>query len=357
MDTESTARLRRYLAMCAPGTELRSGLERIVHGRTGGLIVLGNNKSVEKVSTGGFDIDVEFSATALRELAKLDGAIVLSADRERIIRAGVQLMPDRTLPTRETGTRHRSADRTAQQTGVACVTVSQSMSTITLFLDGGTYPIQRSEPLLGRANQALATLERYKVRLWEASRHLSALEIQDQVAVRDLAMLLTRWEMVLRLEREIAQYIVELGTDGRLVELQLTEAIIGVAELADFLAKDYAHMAEDGVMDVARLGDLSDAELLDPLTVVRAVGLPTSMTTDDHLTSLGYRQLAEIQRLPTAIAARIVEHFGSLQSLFGATTAELLEIDGVGEGRARMVRDGLVRMAEAAYSGSLYDGV
>lgn len=352
MEPDRQPRLRRYLAMLAPGTGLREGLERIVHGRTGALVVLGTNKSVEKICTGGFEVDTEFTATSLRELAKMDGAIVLSADRERIVRAGVHLMPDRALPTAETGTRHRTADRVAQQTGVAVVTVSQSMSTITLFLDGETYPIQRSEPLLSRANQALATLERYKLRLWQANRHLSSLEIQDQVTVRDLALVLQRWEMVLRLQHEIEGYIVELGTDGRLVELQLNEAVIGVVDLADLLARDYA--VDGAPLDIAGMAELSDVDLLEPALIAKVVGV-ASASTDEPVRPFGHRQLAEIRRLPTAIATRIVEHFGSLQALLGATTADLLEIDGVGEGRARMVRDGLLRLAEAAYADHVDD--
>lgn len=348
MDADLTNRLTRYLAMLAPGTGLREGLERIVHGRTGALVVLGSGRQVDKLCTGGFEIDTEFTATSLRELAKMDGAIVLSADGERILRAGVHLMPDRSLPTMETGTRHGTADRVAQQTGVPAVTVSQSMSTITLFLDGKSYRLRPSEPLLTRANQALATLERYKLRLWEASRHLSALEIQDQVTARDLALVLQRWEMVVRLQREVERYILELGSDGRLVEMQLTEAIIGVTELADLLARDYGTQES---VDVGGMHELSDPDLLDPGAVLRAVGL--TLATDDPMHPLGHRQLAEIHRLPTAVATRIVDHFGSLQALLGATSAELLSVEGVGDGRARMVRDGLVRMAEAAYADSV----
>lgn len=347
MDTEIAAELRRSIALIAPGTPLRDGLERIVHGRTGALVVLGTNQTVEKISTGGFGIDVEYSPSALRELAKMDGAIILSADRERIVRAGVQLMPDGNLPTEETGTRHRTADRVSQQTGVPVATVSQSMATITLFLEGVAYPIQRSEPLLARADQALATLERYRNRLLEATVHLTALEIQDQVTVRDLAHVLQRWSMVARLEREIGQYIVELGSDGRLVQMQVTEAIVGLNELGELLAHDYGHEAENG-LDLAGLDSLNETELFDASHVARAVGLPVS-ALEAPLTALGYRQVASIPRLSAAIAHRIVEHFGSLQVMFGATTAELLEIDGVGERRARLVRDGLVRIAEGVY--------
>lgn len=341
------ARVRHYQELIAPGTELREGLERIVSGRTGALVVLGSNKTVSQVSTGGFSIDVDFSATALRELAKMDGAIVLSSELDRILLAGTQLMPDPTVATKETGTRHRTADRVARQTGIPCVTVSASMSTIALFIDGARIPILRSEPLLARADQALATLDRYKSRLHEAVERLDSLEVQDQAVVRDLAVVLQRFEMVRRMQGEVEGYIVELGTDGRLARLQLDEAAIGLDELADLLSRDYEGTV--GEIDLARLAAIGTADLADPISVVKTLGGAAQASAEDRISPRGHRQLSMLHRLPNPVATRLVEHFGSLQALFGASTADLLEVDGVGENRARMVREGLVRMADAAY--------
>ena len=236
---DDAARLRATLAVIAPGTSLRDGLERILRGRTGALIVLGHDSEVEGILTGGFTLDVPFTATALRELAKMDGAIVLDRDIARIYRANVHLMPDHTIPSEETGTRHRTADRVAKQTGAPVISVSQSMQIIAIYVGEIRYVLEDSGRILSRANQALATLERYKVRLDEVSSTLSALEIEDLVTVRDVAVVAQRLEMVSRIAREIDDYVNELGTDGRLLSLQLEELVTGVEAERSLVVRDY----------------------------------------------------------------------------------------------------------------------
>ena len=184
--------LRSTLAAVAPGTTLRDGLERILRGRTGALIVLGYDETVEEVCTGGFVLDVEVSATRLRELAKMDGAIVTDQEVTRILRAAVQLVPDSAIETSESGTRHRTAERVAKQTGFPVVSVSQSMRIVALYVAGMRYVLEGSDAILGKANQALATLERYKARLDEVTSTLSALEIEDLVTVRDVSIVIQR---------------------------------------------------------------------------------------------------------------------------------------------------------------------
>ena len=163
--TDDIQRLRATLAGVAPGTPLRDGLERILRGRTGGLLVLGSDKTVDAISTGGFSLDIPFSSTGLRELAKMDGAIILDKDASRILHAAVHLMPDPSIPSTETGTRHRTAERVAKQTGYPVVSVSQSMEIIAVYVGDTRYVLEDAGQILSRANQALATLERYKLRL------------------------------------------------------------------------------------------------------------------------------------------------------------------------------------------------
>lgn len=336
----------------APGTPLRDGLERILRGRTGALVVLGQNDVIRQVSTGGFAMDVAFTPTALRELAKMDGAIVLSTGQERIVRAGVHLMPDRTIDTLETGTRHRTADRVARQSGLPVVSVSASMSTISLYLDDRRYLLERSEQILSRADQALQTLERYRGRLRQVTVRLSSQEVQDVVTVRDFALVAQRLEMVRRLEDELSTYVDELGSDGRLLTLQLLELSADFERLPQLLEADYRpEDAEDFGLD--QLPRLTTAALVDPLAVARALGYGPGVSLDTRLVSRGYRQVSQISRLPAALGVRLIEHFGNLQALFGASLAELQEVDGVGESRARTVRDGLLRLADAAYSDRL----
>nr|WP_156611061.1 DNA integrity scanning diadenylate cyclase DisA [Auraticoccus cholistanensis] len=341
--------MRRFRALVAPGTPLRDGLERVLRGRTGALVVLGSNRAVEQVSTGGFSLDTPFTPMALRELSKMDGAVVLSSDLSRIVAAGVQLMPDARIETLETGTRHRTADRVARQTEVPAVTVSASMATIALFLSDGRHPVEPSQVILGQAGQALQTLERYSERLWTLLTQLSSLEVQDQVTVKDVVLVMQRLEMVRRLQQELDDYVLSLGTDGRLLELQVRELDGSASEVAALLERDYSS-ADGPPLQVAALHDIPTAELLEPLTVARVVGFSTEDHLDRRLTPRGFRQLAQIQRLPGALGERLLEHFGGLQALFSASKAELQEVEGVGEQRARMIRDGLIRVAEAAYT-------
>ena len=350
MQDENGSRVLSYLARLAPGTPLREGFERILRGRTGALVVLGDPTAVQSLCTGGFPLDVPYTATSMRELAKMDGAIVLTADTDRIVRAGVQLMPDPSIETVETGTRHRTADRVARQTGVPVVSVSASMATISLYVDDTRRVVERSEAILTKANQALQTLERYRARLWEVTNRLSSLEVQDQVTVRDFAYLAQRLEMVRRLDAEVNAYVVELGTDGRLLTLQLHDLSAGVAELRELLERDYRPADGERSFGLEDLAELSTADLLDPLIVARTVGFSAHEQLDTKITTRGYRQISQINRLPAALGARLIEHFGSLQGLFGASSSELQEVDGVGEQRARVIRDGLVRLAESAYS-------
>lgn len=345
--------MRASLSAVAPGTALRDGLERILRGNTGGLIVLGWDKTVESMCTGGFVLDVDFTATRLRELCKLDGGIVVDKDITKILRAGVQLVPDPTIPTEETGTRHRTADRVSKQVGFPVVSVSQSMRLIALYVDGQRRVLEDSAAILSRANQALATLERYKLRLDEVAGTLSALEIEDLVTVRDVSAVAQRLEMVRRIATEIAEYVVELGTDGRLLALQLDELIAGVEPERELVVRDYvpeptakrSRTVDEALSD---LNALPHSELLELPTVARALGYRLPEALDSAVSPRGFRLLAKVPRLPGAIIDRLVEHFGGLQKLLAASVDELQAVDGVGEARARSVREGLSRLAESS---------
>ncbi|HEX4654288.1 MAG TPA: DNA integrity scanning diadenylate cyclase DisA [Mycobacteriales bacterium] len=346
--------MRATLAAVAPGTALRDGLERILRGNTGGLVVLGHDKTVESLCTGGFPLDVEFSATRLRELAKMDGAVVLDDTYGRIVRAATHLVPDPSIPTEESGTRHRTAERVAKQTGYPIISVSQSMRIIALYVDSRRYVLDDSAAILSRANQALATLERYKLRLDEVSGTLSALEIEDLVTVRDTVAVSQRLEMVRRIASEIEGYVVELGTDGRLLSLQLDELMAGVEQERDLVVRDYMPPGSGRrarkVTDVlAELDTLSSADLLDLAVIARVSGFGTSVDVlDSAVSPRGYRLLARVPRLPGTVIERLVEHFGSLQKLLAAGIDDLQAVEGVGETRARSVREGLSRLAESS---------
>jgi diadenylate cyclase len=340
------------LAALAPGTELRDGLERILRGNTGALIVLGDGPAVDEVCTGGFELRVPFSATGLRELAKMDGAIVLDTRAQHIVRAAVHLVPDPTLPTGESGTRHRTAERVNRQTGCPVISVSKSMRIIGVYLDGTRHVLEGSAAILSRANQALATLERYKLRLDEVSGALTAHEIEDLATVRDVTAVAQRLEMVRRIAGEIEGYQVELGTDGRLLALQFDELIAGRDFERQLIVQDYLPSADDGDQGdqiagvLAELESLSPEDLLDLGRVATVLRLGGPSMLDEPVEPRGYRLLAKVPRLPASAAERLVTHFGGLHKLLAASVAELQSVDGVTESHARAAREGLSRLAE-----------
>jgi diadenylate cyclase len=261
-------------------------------------------------------------------------------------------MPDPAIPTEESGTRHRTAQRVAQQTGFPVISVSQSMRIVSLYIGDGRYVLASSTELLSRANQAIATLERYKTRLDEVSHSLSALEIEDLVTVRDAAVVSQRLEMVHRIADEVTGQVVELGTDGRLLALQLDELMAGVDADRELIARDYVptgRKARTPAAVLADMAELSAVDLLDLTQVARAMGLPgTPEGQESAVSPRGYRLLARVPRIPAAILDRVVEHFGGLQKLLAASVEDLQVVDGVGETRARAVREGISRLAEVS---------
>jgi diadenylate cyclase len=343
-------RRRAALAIVAPGTPLRDGLERIVRGSTGALIVLGFDAIVEDICSGGFELSASFSATQLRELAKMDGAIVLDQAATRILRAAVHLVPDPRLPTEESGTRHRTAERVARQTGFPVITVSKSMRTVAVLTGGERYVLEDSAALLTRAHQALATLERYKRHLDDAAAALTALEIEDRAAIGDIARVAQRLEMASRIAEEIAGYVVELGTDAGLLKLQLEELAAGTRRERELLLHDYGGAAAPapGLDSDRALSGLSADDLIDLPAVAAAIGLGASDGLDQHVSAKGYRLLGQIPRLPEAAVDGVVAEFGSLQKLLSASAEDLHRVPVIDTALATSVREGLSRIAEAA---------
>jgi diadenylate cyclase len=338
------------LRLVAPGTQLREGLDRILQARMGALIVVGDGPDVLSVCSGGFLLDAEFTPQRLSELAKMDGAIILAADTSRVARANVHLVPDPNVPTSETGTRHRTAERVGRQLDVPVITVSEDMSLVTIHRRGEKHTLEPIPRVLARADQALQILGRYKARLDAVSGSLSALEVEDLVTVRDVATVLQRAEMVRRISDEIEGYVVELGADGRLVMLQLEELVGGVEEDRRLVAKDYFHESPDfELVNVMReLAELDDEELLDLHAVAGVLHLPPGVGIDSALQPHGFRLLHKIPRLPEIVSDHVVARFDNLQKIMRANIGDLTEVEGVGDARARAIKEGLSRLAETS---------
>ena len=338
------------LRLVAPGTQLREGLDRILQARMGALIVVGDGPEVLSVCSGGFLLDAEFTPQRLSELAKMDGAIILAADTSRVARANVHLVPDPNVPTSETGTRHRTAERVGRQLDVPVITVSEDMSLVAIHRRGEKHTLEPIPRVLARADQALQILTRYKARLDAVSGSLSALEVEDLVTVRDVSTVLQRAEMVRRIAEEIEGYVIELGADGRLVMLQLEELVGGVEEDRRLVAKDYYQSSDDvELINVMRaLAQLDDEDLLDLNAVSTVLHLDPAIGIDGALQPRGFRLLHKIPRLPELVSDHVVNRFANLQKIMRAGLADLTEVEGVGEVRARAIKEGLSRLAETS---------
>jgi diadenylate cyclase len=345
------ARRREVLAMLAPGTTMRDGLERILRARRGTLIVIGSTPLVQSLCSGGFVIDSPATGQRIAELAKMDGALVVDADAGRILRANVQLVPDPSIPTDETGTRHRSAERTARQTGLPVVAVSESLGAISLYLDSVRYVVDEVATVMHRANQAMSTLQRYRSRLDEVIEVLATRELEDQVTVRDVALALQRAEMLRRIADSLEGYVIELGVEGRMVELQLEELFQPVEPMLELIVRDYlADRRRRPARPVAEIAALSTDELLDHGRIAGLLGADADL--DRRITPRGYRMLGRIPRLPMVVVERLVDHFGALPAILAANTTSLGDVEGVGPARARAVREWLRRRREQLLPGT-----
>jgi diadenylate cyclase len=344
--------MNQLLLMVAPGMPFRDGLENVLRAKTGALIVVGYSPEVMEVVDGGFSINCDFSPNYLYELAKMDGAIILSEDGKRILYANTQLIPDSSIPSSETGIRHRTAERVARQTGKLVVSISQRRNIITLYQGQLRYSLKEIGVILTKANQAIQTLEKYRAVYNQALTNLSALEFEELVTMHEVAYVIQRAEMVLRIKMEINRYVLELGNEGRLISMQMVELVGTAEEEARLLLKDYAKDASDDKIReiLATLKRLTSEELLDTTHLIRVLGYASiSSVAEEGFQPRGYRMLSKIPRLPSVIIHNLVDRFGALPYIMLASIEELDEVDGIGEVRARTIKEGLKRIQEQVF--------
>src|SRR6201985_1270875 len=349
LEARQEPRVVKALEMVAPGTAVREGIDNIVHARTGGLIVIGDPDELAFLFSGGIRLDIDYTPALVYQLAKMDGAIALNANATKIAWCNVQLMPDPTILTSETGTRHRTAERISKQTDALVIAISQRRDVVSLYVDGAKYILEEIPAVLAKANQALATLDKYRSRLDQVSTRLTALEFEGGVTLHDVLTVLQRSELVTRMAVEIERFIVELGNEGRLIEMQLEETTVGTTAEKAALVRDYLFDYSDeafaaGLEQIARL---AHQDLLDFGRLAELLGYDRKLNTLDYpVTPRGYRVLGRIPRLPKIVVAEIVSEFGGLEELLAATDAELEAVEGVGEIRAKDIREGLRRLQE-----------
>ena len=341
--------IEEVLRLIAPGTPIRNGLENILNAKTGALIAVADSDQVMNLVDGGFKLDVDFSPAKLYELAKMDGAIILSPDFKKILYANTQLIPSPDIFTNETGTRHRTAERTAKQTGALVISISQRRGIITLFRGNDRYVLKDSAEVISKANQALQIVEKYKKVFDSKINMLNEYEFNDIVTLENVLTAIQRAEMVVRIADEVVKAIDELGEEGRLLEMQLDETVGDLEKEELLLIKDYIAPGKKRTADkiVEELKKIVYEDLIKSSKIADLLGYEDFDNYDEvAVYPRGYRILSKIPRMPNTIVENLVKSFKSFQHILIADIQRLDEVDGIGEIRARTIKQSLKRMQE-----------
>jgi len=345
------------LKKVAPGTELRLGIEYILQGRTGGLVVVGDSEEMLKLVNGGFYIGCSFTPAKFYELAKMDGAIILSSDAKRILYANTHLFPDPNIKTSETGTRHRTAERVAKQTNTLVISISMKRDVVTIYKGDIKYMLEETRVILSKANQALQTLEKYKEGLDELTFNLTVRELEDMVTLFDVTSILQRSSIVQRTEKEVKKYIYELGVEGRLLNMQVEELMTNVVNGSLNIIGDYIHpdIIAEPVEIKDKINSLSEKKLLELSNIAKILGYKVEGSLREFdMHPRGLRIITEVRRLPQPVIISLIDKFGNLKNILNASVEELAGVAGMDKNKARSLYDRLKKFSEYYLYNELY---
>ena len=339
------------LQFIAPGTPIRDGIDNVLRANTGGLIVVGFNEKVKDIVDGGFQVNCSFSPSFLYELAKMDGAIILNESGSKILLANAQLVPDSEIPSSETGMRHRTAERVARQTKALVIAISQRRNVITLYQGNVRYALKDIAVILTKANQAIQTLEKYKVVLEQSITNLSILEFEESVTYNDFLLVLHRFEMVLKIKKELLAYLNELGTEGRLIRLQMDEILTDIEKETTLIIKDYGNERDIKEREVLqRLQTMVNNETIEDTALLRLLGYLGYVHLEENKCPRGYRILNKIPRLPSVIIENLITNFTDLSKVISASVEQLDDVEGIGEVRAKKIKEGFKLIKDRLYT-------
>ncbi|WXR60409.1 DNA integrity scanning diadenylate cyclase DisA [Peptostreptococcaceae bacterium AGR-M142] len=340
-----------FFKMIAPGTPLREGLENVLRAKTGALIVIGDSQKILDTVDGGFNIDCNFSPANLYELAKMDGAIILNYNVSKILYANTQLNPSPSITTDETGTRHRTAQRVAIETDEIVISISQRRNIITLYKGYDKYVLKDTTRILSNGNQAIQTLDKYRKTLDQNMINLTALEFEDLVTLEDVAKVIQRTEMVMKIANKVERAILELGEEGQLVSMQLDELVVNVKQDSKLVFKDYCKNLDMKYNDFKKLiMQLGSEELLNLTNIIKILGY-SSLEEDIEkaISTRGFRILKKIPKLPYNVIENLIYYFDSFKDIMNATTEDLEEVEGIGNVRAKSIINGIERLKDQVF--------
>lgn len=337
--------LLQVLEATAPGTQLRHAINSIVDLGRGGLLVIAPEEKAKEVVQSCFDLHTEMTPPRIVELSKMDRAIVIDEDLKTILYANAYLVPDPSVTSGETGTRHLTAEKVAKQLEVPAIAVSASKGRVTVYFGEHRHTLMDIITLTARANQALRILEQYRVTFDDLSRELTALEMEGRVLPYHIANFIQTIIQMLAIEEDIEEIFIELGEEKELMELQLDWLMLDVIDDLELIVRDFKmnRRMPDNIVEDFR--NLSPEDLLSTEKIIEILGYDTGEEAlDEPIDSRGYRVLNQIPRIPLAIIERLVKHFGSMRNTISASEDDLMEVKGIAEVRARAIRLGLQRL-------------
>lgn len=338
------------IKMLAPGTKLRKSLEDIVAAKFGALVVFVNGQEYENLLQGGFRFDIGFAPEKLYELCKMDGAVILDEEGSRILGANVHLVPDSSIPTTETGTRHRTAERVSKQMGFLVLAISSRRNVITVYYENNKYMLKDIKLLLARATQTLYTLEKYRINFDKMLNQIEIAELHNRAELRNVVEIIIKGVNILKILEQMEPYVIELGNEGNLVKMQLDEMVGNFDEMLGLFLKDYylAEISEEEAQNV--LSNLKKLKEIGPLVAARSIGYELANIGQlDEITvsSRGYRILRYAVGLPMGIACNLVKAFQNIHQISTTKIDDLKAVEGIGDKRALTIWETLETIKKA----------
>ncbi len=307
------------LKKIAPGTSIRTALDDIMRAEMGALILV-SKEGVEAVCEGGFRLNCKFSPQKLVELAKMDGAIIISDDFKKIVSANTLLTPSMRYSSKETGTRHKAAERTAKQLKGITIAVSERKRKITVYYGDQRYELEKTSEVLRRATETLQILEKQKERFDDLMISLNLLEMNNATRMSDVCNVLQRIEIIKKISEMIKRDLIELGKDGIIVSMRVKELTKNILNDRELILRDYFPNTYEQTGLI--LEKMNFDFLIETSNITRLI---FEETNDQPIASEGRRILMKTHLLEKE-RDLMMSYFETLDKLFNTNKDELLKI-------------------------------
>lgn len=343
---EREQRFEDAIRKTAPGTPLRLALDMIIAGHLGALICVGDTENVLAAGDDGFRLDVSFTSNRLFELCKMDGAVVVDRDLTKILRANYHLNPDPSLPTSETGMRHRTAARMSLLTKATVISVSSRRSVVSVYVDGKGYELKSVTDLLALVSQLTVAMQNTRSQLDRRLLHLTSLELDNVVTLGDVADILYLFEVLMTAGEELDDCIIQLGREGKTTQMQREEYLAGMDEAYTLMIRDYAaDSSEEAARAIRkRLHDTANTQLHSAKFAAKILGYTDERGEDSIMTPLGLRTLSRVPVVRDGMADKIVDEYGSLQEVLEAVDDDPSRLGEIGVKNPGVLANSLHRM-------------